>query len=467
MSNKKVILKNGFYLLFAKIFNMICSAFIGIFIARYLGVDQYGLYTSGLVFISFFITFSDLGIDMYFLREGSRNKKLVNSLYENTIIVKTFMIIIISLLILIVPYFLNYDVEIIKIIRIIFIGQILSIYTNSFYVHMQIFGKLSKAAIFQLVTNMLTVVNVLLTVKFKFSLYTFAIISNIPFIINFLLHLFYSLKLNNFKVNFRSREVKIIDMIKGCYIFGISSTLYIIYYRSDSLMLNSMSGYVQVGLYEAAYKVFNIMLTSMAVLDNIIMPTFFRLYKENKKLLNDYYNKITKYVVILGSAISIGIFAISNDIINILYGKKDFSDSGIILAILSIGLMFRFLTTVRGFIITVSDSMVIKVKLQATFAIVNIILNLILIKYYGAIGAAITTLITEILMCISYGIIAKKKLFKVNNLLEIIKFVIPSLIMGLVIVNLNINIILKILVGMFIIAILNIKNIKELKTLKG
>src|SRR3989338_7801389 len=91
MKNK--ILKNNFVLLTASIIEKLIFFLITIFIARKLGVVDYGKWGFALAFTSFFMIFTDLGLNTYSIREISKFKNRGTIYFENLINLKVFLII--------------------------------------------------------------------------------------------------------------------------------------------------------------------------------------------------------------------------------------------------------------------------------------------------------------------------------------------------------------------------------------
>jgi len=70
--------------------------------------------------------------------------------------------------------------------------------------------------------------------------------------------------------------------------------------------------------------------------------------------------------------------------------------------ILSISTPFRFVATSVGAVLTTRNHMRVKVRLMGAGALANIVLNFSLIPVFGAVGAAIATVITEVLIMLMY-----------------------------------------------------------------
>lgn len=143
---------------------------------------------------------------------------------------------------------------------------------------------------------------------------------------------------------------------------------------------------------------------------NAIYPVLSRFYISSKKSLVLAYEKSFKYMFIIGLPIATGIYIFSDKIILLLYGKV-YIESAIVLSILSGYLFLKFLNPVTGFTLMAINKQKSRLFSQGLSALLNIILNFILIPLYGFIGAAIATLITEIIFFITYTLFIYKYKF--------------------------------------------------------
>ena len=223
MSNK--FIKDGMLLMIAKLFSMVSSALVAIFIARYYGVSIYGAYTTAIAFTTFICTFTDLGLDSYMLKECSRNLDNLNKLYRNVMTIKLIILLITSILIVLLSNLVGYEGDIKKLIIILLPNIMITYIINTFFVIMQVKGRLHINAKIQISQNALIIIVALLTIIFKFNIYLYSLLQSIISIIVLCIYVYIS----NMKFKPSIKYSKII--IKGSILFGLSSLLYIIYYK--------------------------------------------------------------------------------------------------------------------------------------------------------------------------------------------------------------------------------------------
>lgn len=433
----KKLIKDGMLLLLAKLVSIGSGTIIAIFVARFYGVSIYGQYTTALAFITFILTFTDLGFDAFMLKECSRDKSKLNSYYGNIIILKLVILFFSIIIILGLSKILGYSNEVNKLILILIPNCAITYIINTFFVVMQLKDRLAVNARIQIVQSALIILVATIVMVLGLNIYIYALLQSIVSSLLVLLYI-YIIPVK-FKITLKYSKI----LILGSIFFGLSSLLYVIYYKLDTIMLSVIRGSYEVGIYESAYKVINILITLIAILDNIIMPQFFYLYKKNKEKMLNNYKLILNYGIIFGIPFSLVLVYMSKYIINILYGSQ-YKDAIFILQILALTVAIRLLAATVGFVITASDNMKIKVKFQAIFALVNIVLNLILIPKYGVSGAAIATVITEVMVFITYYIFVSSIFNSVIKLSIVCKCIVMNFIMAILFKYLgnNINFIL-------------------------
>lgn len=452
------MLKDGALLLLAKLLSMGSGMIITIFVARYFGVDVYGQYTTALAFVSFILAFTDFGTDTYMLKECSIDKANLSIIYSNSLLIKIIVLGITSLLIICLANILNYGINVYKLILLIIPQLVINYLVNTYFVIMQIEQKLSQNAIIQIIQTFIMLVFVGITLAFKLNIFIYATLQILLSLI--ILSIYLKLVKVKFTPTFNYSKI----IIKGSIFFGLSSLLYIIYYKLDTVMLSIIKGSYYVGIYESAYKVISVLISLIVILDNIFLPKFFSLYEINLRKMLELYKSMLLISFILSIPLCFVFMNFSEIIIKLLYGNE-YLDASLIFKILIWSVAIRLMAAIVGFVVTASNNMKIKVKFQFMFAIMNIILNLILIPLYGIIGAAISTILTEFMVLFFYYYFIKVKFkvyFNKKLLVKVLVVNFVSLLLYLIIKTPYqfLNCILYIGYYVLLMLLLNFKNIR-------
>jgi O-antigen/teichoic acid export membrane protein len=166
-----------------------------------------------------------------------------------------------------------------------------------------------------------------------------------------------------------------------------------IYSRIDQIMLFKMKGAKAVGYYAAAVKlteIFNII--PVAFMTSIFL-LFSKYFVTSQEKLEKTYKLSFKYLSTAIMPIAVGISILSEPIIRLIYGEQ-FLGSSLALRILIWSEVFVFLGSVHISILISVGLQKLDFIFTSSGAIVNIILNLLLIPHYGIVGASIATVIS-------------------------------------------------------------------------
>lgn len=163
----------------------------------------------------------------------------------------------------------------------------------------------------------------------------------------------------------------------------------------DTIMLGMLSSPEQVAIYNIGKKVCSKAPHINIAISAGIMTTFAVITNENAKLKWREYKKYfnLNLLVTIGIVACLGLFAVWG--IGIVYGKEYAGAGDIIICLLPYYLMFAIKAYMSLFL-DFQNKLVMRSIIMIVSLVANAIINYFLIPYYGAMGAAVSTLITEI-----------------------------------------------------------------------
>ena len=392
------------WLLFDKLFRASLNILLSIFLARYLGPENFGVLNYLIAFIFLFNAISSLGmnpvlINLIVKKHRKFNISLLISAYYLRFFVSILCYTIFILIILIFndkETYLNYSL-IVGLIIILKSSEILFSYfeaklLSKFIVISQLIGIIFLASIVFLVIN-----KGLNNVYIYYGLLIDAII------VFCLINYFYISKnrkiLNKFQFN------KIKNLVLKSFPVLISSLSIILYMRIDQIMINSLVNEYQLGIYSVSVRYVEI----FHFIPKIIMISFLPILLTSKKYINDLI-KLNSIIFKFSIFLTGLIFLSSDFIIPFLFGNE-YSQSILTTKILSFSLLFVFFGVVN-------EHWYISKNLQKYYAIyvflgaiLNITFNYILINKIGIQGAAYSTLLTYFLIIFLFDYSNKKTRF--------------------------------------------------------
>lgn len=205
----------------------------------------------------------------------------------------------------------------------------------------------------------------------------------LPYILIFIVRKYFIFRLN-------------LSMLKKSFRFSIPliPTLLtaLILNLSDRIFLDRYMGLHEVGLYSLAYKVASIVLILISAINMAVTPFYYRKINTlGDTLSSDWSKKFNNgYVKIIG--ILILVFLIfSNEVIIIFFGSS-YNDSTPIVGLLLLSYFFSGTNNVNGRLIMYHKKTKYSMAIDITTAMINLLLNYLLIPEYGMFGAALATL---------------------------------------------------------------------------
>ena len=251
----------------------------------------------------------------------------------------------------------------------------------------------------------------------KMSIGWFAISNAIDhLIIGIVLIIIYKKK-SNHKLQFSFDWAKKL-LGKGKF-FIVSSMMITIFAQTDKIMLKFMAGDVATGIYSAASTC--AAMTSfvfVAIIDSM-RPTIVEYKKKNSSLYETNICRLYAIIIFLALAQSLAMTLLAKPIIWILYGKEYF-DAISVLQIVVWYTTFSYIGSVRNVWILAEEKQRHLWIINLSGAVTNVVLNVFLINLWGAIGAAVASVITQIFTNVVIGFIVKP--IRYNNVLMMKSF---------------------------------------------
>lgn len=203
-----------------------------------------------------------------------------------------------------------------------------------------------------------------------------------------------------------------------------------VYTLMDKIMIEWMSNTAEVGYYENSEKLFNLGCNLVGSIGAVMLPRMTYLMEKNDiNNVSSVLNKSMKYMLAFALALAFGLIGISDQFCVIFFGKE-FARSGIVLAVLAVAIVFyAWENILRTEYLLPSGKDKIFVIGTMIAAIVNLILNSILIPLFGAVGAAVGTVAAQIAEASYQSYAVRKELPVFNYIGKATPFFIISLIM--------------------------------------
>ena len=431
MSKIQKIFKNMSWLLISQIVASACAFIWTVLMARYLGVNDYGIFGFATSLTAILLIATDFGVNTHIIRHIATDYDSAPKYIGNAINLKVIFSIVSIFLTLILLFIINSTDFVILITLLFLIETIIKSYLNLFNGSFQAFEVGKYQGIANTLLHLVLLLLILISIYFDLGLLGIAISYILA---NFVALVYEYYVLNKYitkpKFEFDKKFCKNITVLS--IPFAVSGILFTIYYSIDAVMLTKMVGTYATGIYNATYKLISVLTLFYSVYTAVIFPVMSKLFKNDEKTLVILFEKSIKYLMIIIIPIAISTVIYSTDIIKLIYGNEYIAASPV-LSILIWTVCLLLISGACNTLLNASYKELTVTKIYAIAAVSNILLNLILIPYLSYIGAAITTVMSDVIIVGLECYIIYKLDYKPNKKLyaDLIKIIIGSAILGI------------------------------------
>ncbi|MDH6018076.1 flippase [Vibrio splendidus] len=385
--------KNTLWLMSEKVLRMTLGLFIGVWVARYLGPEEFGVLSYAISYVALFSAFASLGMDGIVVRElvkdSSKEQVILGTAFLMKLLGSILMMILVSLTLIIYP---NDNNTIVLIIASTAIFQ--SFNVIDFYFQAKVQGK--YIAISNIISLLCASFAKLLMIINHASLEYFAYVILLEITVLSISYIYFSFKRNVSILQWKANYIVAVNLIKDSWPLIFSSLLVTLYMKVDQVMLNNMLGPESVGYYTAATRLSEVWYFIPVVICNSLFPAILNAKKISHELFLERLQKLYDFMLWLALFIAFFVTLITEPLVDFLYGSA-YSSSSLILLVHVWSSVFVFIgvASSKWFIAEGLQ----KQALYRTIAglLVNVILNYLLIEKYGAIGAAFATLVSQMM----------------------------------------------------------------------
>lgn len=388
---KSQITANLFSLSSAEIVSRVLGFLTVVYLGRVLDKEGFGIIGFASAVVSYFVLVVNFGFNTYGAREISKDKNLTSNLVNNIFALRLLLALFLSLLLTVLIVLTDRSIQV---KYIIFITG-LNIFSNAIALNwvFQAVEKMQYIAIRQIVTGMLSLVGVILLVKSSEDLLIAAVVLTVSvFLGNLWLVPVYQKMFNKIRLEYSLTFWK--NLIRESYPLAIASIMIGVYYNLDMVMLGYMKPESDVGVYNAAYKIFLLSIVPFGLIFSSFFPTLSRIGLNRSQEFSRTMKKYSKFILGVGIVSSLILLLFAKEIVLIVFGKK-YLESYLPLSILAVNVFLISVNVYLGNPMTAWGKQTHYAVAITMGAVANVILNFLLIPAYSYTGAAIATVLSE------------------------------------------------------------------------
>ena len=401
------------------------------YVCRTIGVEVNGRLAFSNSVITYFSMFATLGLTTYGIKACARvrdEKKKLSSTVKELLYINLFTTLI-TIVALIVSILTIDEFNRNAVFLLIYsINMILSVAgLNWFFTALEQYDYITiRSIIFKLISLVL----MFIFVHSPKDSYIYACITVFANAGSNICNILYSRKF----IDYRTKVENIKRHIKPTLTFFATTLASNIYSNLDTIMLGFIKGDHEVGIYFAATKIKVVLITLVVSVGNVLMPRMsYYVAKKDKESFNKTLKKSYAYLISLALPVAVFFMIMAKSSVLLLSGE-DYAAAAIPMVVLMPILVTTCISNITGLQILIPLGKEKKYMIAVMIgALVDLILNFILMKPFGAVGAAIATLIAECLQLAIQFIYTKKYLKKLFHFEVTIKAVIATAISALTI----------------------------------
>jgi len=390
---RKQIAKNFSWLLAGNAASGLLNFFAIIYIARVLGATAFGLVQFAQAFLLYLVIIVDAGLSTYGTREIAREPGQAGQVSSNILLLRLLIAFLTFALSLLVCLFLPIPGT----LRLLFIITFLLVFYRAFSIDW-VFQGLEK-------------MEYVAASKFLFAAASFGLIVAlvkrpehllaVPLIqlfVGFVLAVFMVFVLFKFFVVFDRKLVAPRNWLNIFWLaipLGLSTLLMQIYDNLDTIMLGFMDKPATVGIYSAAYRIFYIFAGVLSLWLATLLPVVCRKISDNKADAGLFQKKIFRLTLLCVVPVTILAYFIAPFLIGLFFGQG-YGEASLALRWLIWALIPLAINGIYGGLVLIPAGRFNHFLAAAgAGALINVVMNFILIPCFSFVGAAIATVVAQ------------------------------------------------------------------------
>lgn len=385
--------RNAIWIIGGRVVQMIISFFVGVLTARYLGPGNYGIINYAGAYVIFFMAFCTLGINSVIVKDFVDHPDEQGETIGTTLVLRALSSFLSSVMIIGIVMIIDkgepITITVTALCSVALIFQVAD--TLNYWFQSRYQSKVSSIA--TLIAYIITSAYRIFLLATQKDVQWFAFAASVDYICMAIILFSAYKKEEGPRLSFSKRKAK--ELLSTSYNYILASMMVAIYGQTDKLMLKQMLDETSVGYYSLASTINNMWVFVLAAIIDSMYPTIIQYAGKNKDKFNKKNKQLYAIVIYVSIVVAVGFMIFGKWIIMILYGEA-YLPATTPLKIVCWYTIFSYLGTARNaWIVSTNNQKYLK-YICCGAAIANIVLNFMLIPVWGASGAAMASLITQV-----------------------------------------------------------------------
>lgn len=401
MRNHTSLKKNALSLLIMQVINYLVPLITLPYLARTLGIVQYGALNLSLSLIQYGILLITFGFNLSATRDIAKNRgntQIISRIFWETISSKVLLLFFSCTILYYITEFID-GFNSIRYLTVIFFIQLISVAIDPLWFFQGI-ERLVKTSIITAIIRLINIPLLLFFVHGPHDVEKVAVIQSLLLLLTSIINL-YLIKKESILIFIKIKELKIVHSLTSSLPLFVGAAAISLYNTSTPLILGLMSNYNEVGIYSAGFKIQMAAVGVFTILGQVIYPRANNLFS---KRTQDGYFFVKKLLIYMLPVLSLSLlifYVIVPPLIVMILGQ-DYIGSSEVVKIMSPMLVLI------PYSIVLSNNLLLPLGHKHIYYILPIFIGLLHVLYtiilsgkFGAIGAAYSMLITETITLIT------------------------------------------------------------------
>jgi len=428
----RTVFKNAAYITAGSLALKVLNFLFRVYLVRSLGDETFGQYSIVLAFVALFQIFAEMGISQYAMREIARDRSTTQHLFWNLVVLRLllagFGIVVITVAALVSGYS-----------SVMVLGVFLYTWT---FVLSALEAPLETVLVANERFDYITILGVTVQVCFAvlgslvlylgYGLIALVAVGLLAMVPQLLLAVWFVKRhdLLQFRVQFHVRSWP--RLVRAGLPFGLISLSLIIARSIDTVILSWYWPDYVIGWYNAAYGLAISLLFLFNGFNTAIVPSLSKTFVSDANRVDIWYYRSVKMIVLISLPIAVGGMLVAYPLIEFLFTDQ-YLPAAVAFQILIWDVPLLMFASFCGNMTTVVDEERTAARIYFVNALANVVLNIIVIPRYGMIGAAVVTVLTDLLATLQFHFVLSRKLNLPRMLPLLLRVVLAAGLMGVIV----------------------------------
>ncbi len=367
---------------------------VSVWLARYLGPEQFGLFSYAIAFVALFGAVAGLGLGGIVVRDLVRAPEIANDTLGTSFLLQIIGGLL-AFFLAVVAIFITRPDDQLSILMVTVLGFAMvfkSTEVVKYWFESQVQSKYSvwvenSAFLLFACVKVVLILGQASLMAFVWTLFAEGVVVAAALLG---VYVWRGGHLNEW----RSSQIRAKTLLKDSWPLIVSGLAVIIYMRIDQIMLGQMLGNESVGIYSAAVRISEVWYFIPMAIVASVFP--FLMQNQDQAVFVKNFQRLFDLMFAISFPMTLLIATFSSLIIRFMFGVE-YQDASSVLSVYAWAILFAFLGVPAGRWYLYADMQKLALVRTTLGAVVNVLLNMVLIPLYGSVGAAYATLVAIVI----------------------------------------------------------------------